>query len=246
MVLNPVYRGQARAGRDKDGDPIVNESAHDPIVSPAEWRAAQPKPGKSKRTSETALLTGIVYCATCGRKMLPDTARSVGGQNVRIYRCKPGAYASGECPGRARIMAREIEPFVKAAYRSYFDGLQSRYLEHRPDEPDLVPLETAVRKAQANLEAWDDAFDRDSDPDAFRAGRAKRQAALAEAEDALEAERSKVSRPTFTYDFLDAWDKMSTPQQRRWLSPFFERIVVSPGREPVEERVVLEWHPDAV
>src|SRR5207249_3129319 len=67
LITNPVYTGQARHGAE-----IVKEGAHPAIVTKAEWLAAQPKPGRSTRTDSGALLAGLLYCGTCGRKLTPS------------------------------------------------------------------------------------------------------------------------------------------------------------------------------
>src|SRR6266542_507918 len=73
IIRNPVYRGEAylRSQGNQAGD-FVNPDAHEPIVDAILWRKAQPTQGKPRRSSEGALLAGILRCACCGRKLSPS------------------------------------------------------------------------------------------------------------------------------------------------------------------------------
>jgi hypothetical protein len=128
--------------------------------------------------SEGRLLAGLCYCRTCERRLSPNVARSEVCEDVRIYRSKPGAFASGPCPNRARIMAREIEPIIVGNFRRALEFLQTKLVSVEPlEQVSTAALEAAVRRAQANLDAWDDAFDADFDPAAIGAGHEKRKRA---------------------------------------------------------------------
>src|SRR5207249_2441663 len=73
-----------------------------------------------------------------------------------------------------------IEPVYEAAALARLTELGPQFPD--PRGPDTAALDAAVERAKLDLQAWDDAFDADSDPEAFRRGRAKRRAALVEAE----------------------------------------------------------------
>ena len=52
---------------------VIYENTHEPIVDPETWQLAQHKKGTKTRIDTTGLanpLTGLVYCADCGEKML--------------------------------------------------------------------------------------------------------------------------------------------------------------------------------
>ena len=85
MIRNPVYKGWAhlRSKGKQDGD-IINEQAHQPIVDPLLWKAAQPPEGKPSRTTDGSLLSGLLRCACCGRKLTPSTSKQHS-----YYRCRP-------------------------------------------------------------------------------------------------------------------------------------------------------------
>jgi Recombinase len=76
IVRNPAYLGQARLGQ------FVKEGAHEPLVDPATWRAAQSAAGETTRGSEGALLAGVLLCTCCGRRMTPSLKDG-------RYRCRP-------------------------------------------------------------------------------------------------------------------------------------------------------------
>jgi site-specific DNA recombinase len=68
LVKNPVYLGQARSGN------VVNEHAHEAIVTRAEFDAAQAVhksllPQHDGSIASQAMLGGIVRCAGCGRPL---------------------------------------------------------------------------------------------------------------------------------------------------------------------------------
>ena len=89
ILHNPAYIGRVEWGRHttvsviEDGvkvkrrrksEPVVSESAHEPLVTRAVWDAVQHRTNKAapvRRTREMANpLSGILYCGICGRMMI--------------------------------------------------------------------------------------------------------------------------------------------------------------------------------
>ena len=96
LVKNPVYLGQARSGK------VVNDSAHEPIVSRAEFDAAQAVKKSvfaqhDGSVASQAMLGGLARCAGCGHtlKITGYTDRKSGERRATYY-CV-GQYASGTC-----------------------------------------------------------------------------------------------------------------------------------------------------
>jgi site-specific DNA recombinase len=112
LVKNRVYLGQARSGE------IVNDDAHPPIVTRAEFDAAQSvrKSLLSQRDgsiASQAMLGGIARCAGCGHTLkITGNTRKATGARYPIYYCT-GRYASGLCPARANIAAVELDNYVE-------------------------------------------------------------------------------------------------------------------------------------
>ena len=111
LVKNPVYLGQARSGK------IVKEHAHEPIVTRAEFDAAQAtknsllKPRDGSLASQ-ALLGGLARCAGCGH-----TLKITGNRRTR-----PAALPDlllrrplrvGLCPARASARASALDDYVE-------------------------------------------------------------------------------------------------------------------------------------
>jgi site-specific DNA recombinase len=88
MLSNRAYRGEAHAGD------LVNESAHEALVTEAQFRRAQGKGAQSQRTGRLAgkfLLGGFARCANCGSGLRLST----GGRKGRpFYYCRH--HACGE------------------------------------------------------------------------------------------------------------------------------------------------------
>src|SRR5262249_48969262 len=85
MIKNPVYLGQARSGRG------VKEGAHEPLVTRAEFDAAQAvKKSLFKQrdgsVASLAMLGGLARCAGCGHtlKVTGNTDRK-SGERYPVY-----------------------------------------------------------------------------------------------------------------------------------------------------------------
>src|SRR5262249_9446560 len=113
MIKNPVYLGQARSGK------VVNENAHEPLVTRAEFDAAQ-SVTKSLLTphdgslASDELLGGFAPGAGCGHALkFPGTPAKRTGERYPVYYCS-GRYASGICPARASVRASLLDDYVEA------------------------------------------------------------------------------------------------------------------------------------
>jgi DNA invertase Pin-like site-specific DNA recombinase len=156
VLTNHTYLGEIRWGSE------VREGAHDPIIDPALFHAAQhpnghrPAPTRS-RSAAPFLLAGILRCAGC-RHAMQGTYTSRG---VRIYRCTR-RHAGGRCQAPARVPADEIEARVLLAFWQLIDEIAVA-----PDDTDAIErvhelereLEAAERrlaevKSPAAQEAW--------------------------------------------------------------------------------------------
>jgi site-specific DNA recombinase len=88
-----------------DGWIISARLAHPPLVSEADFIAAQqvraargPAPGSGRLDERQYLLTGLLTCRTCGRRMEP-----VWSNGNAAYRCRHGhTSAAGPDPGRPK------------------------------------------------------------------------------------------------------------------------------------------------
>lgn len=114
VLRNPAYLGHARQGE------TVNVEAHEPIVTQAEFDAANQKRQPVERRAVTeiegvpvkasmadrALLRGIAVCANCGHNLRAGNGwlDRKTGERLPFYYC-PGRFTSGKCEHRANLSA---------------------------------------------------------------------------------------------------------------------------------------------
>jgi Recombinase/Recombinase zinc beta ribbon domain len=247
IIRNPVYKGWACLfSRGRQDEDIINPEAHEPIVDELLWKAAQPKEGKQRRTSEKAFLSGVLRCASCGRKLSPSANTS---QQHRYYRCRPRMVHGPECSAPANVNAAEIEALVT---RAFFDWLAYRPIGPAP--PDLAPFEQAVALAKAEEAKWKEAAIAGTvAPEvvgpAYDAAKARREQAEKQLFEARQAAGLDDERLTLA----ERWGTMTVPERRRALHAFEVVAYVERGRQPVDERVTIElrgspvadgWEPD--
>jgi len=249
IIRNPVYRGWAHllSKGKQDGD-IVNETAHQPIVDPLLWKAAQPKEGKPRRTSDGSLLSGVLRCACCGRKLTPSTSTRKG-KVYGYYRCRPRMVSGPECDAPASVPAAEVEALVT---RAFFDWMAYRPVGPAP--PDLAPFEQAVALAKADEAKWKEAALAGTvAPEvvgpAYDAAKARRE----EAEKLLFEARQTDGLDEERLTLAERWGTLTVPERRRALQAFEVVAYVERGRQPADERVTIElrgspvadgWEPD--
>jgi site-specific DNA recombinase len=261
MLKNPVYLGQARSGA------IVNEEAHEPLVTRAEFDAAQAarksvfKQRDGSLASE-AMLGGLARCAGCGHtlKITGNTDRK-RGQRYPIYYCT-GRYATGLCPARANARASLLDRYVEQQVLKALqeeDGLLAQAVaasEH---------VEVAAR-AVADAEHELDLFVNNPKllsllgERKFVEGVEVRQRALDQAREALAHARSQsaLAEELGDGDLVRAWPTLTIQEKRRLMHGLLDRVTVSRadrrGRhaKPIGERtqivlrgnVLLEPNPD--
>jgi site-specific DNA recombinase len=85
-TLRRLLRSRAYLGEAHYGD-LTKVDAHEPLVSPSIWAAAQPKPEAPRLPRRTFPLSGLARCATCGSPLVGTRA----GKGQRAYRCSAAA-----------------------------------------------------------------------------------------------------------------------------------------------------------
>src|SRR5215216_4829706 len=113
LIKNPIYLGQARSGK------VVKEGAHEPLVTRAEFDAAQSvKKSLFKQqdgsVASKAMLGGLARCAGCGHTLkITGNTDKKSGDRYPVYYCV-GRYAKGLCPARATVRAALLDAHVEA------------------------------------------------------------------------------------------------------------------------------------
>ncbi len=112
IVKHRVYLGEAHRGEN------VNPNAHEPIVTAAEWQAANAAPVRAAaRSKKPNLLGGIVRCAACRYVLAPNRPATYRPATYApSYRCRK-THAAGVCLEPANINMPKLDSYVEAVWR---------------------------------------------------------------------------------------------------------------------------------
>ena len=226
LIKNPVYLGQARSGK------IVNDEAHEPLVTRAEWDAAQGSRTLLRTSGDSlsarTLLKGIIRCAGCGHTLkIAGSLDKKSASRYPTYYCS-GRYAKGYCSARATIRASIVDNYVE---EQLLDALKA----------DGGPLATAVEASEHIEEAARQVAAAEHELDLFVTnpqlltvlgqetfvhGVEARQRALdqARAELAELRSRSALTEELPSGDLLAAWPQLTTEEKRRLLHGLLDRV----------------------
>lgn len=208
IIRNPAYRGEAYLrSKGKQAGDFVNPDAHEPVVDAVLWRQAQPKEGKPRRSADGALLSGVLRCASCGRRLSPSG---------HYYRCRPRMVTGPACPAPANAPTVEVEALVT---RDFLSAIA--YRPAAPTPPDLTPFEQAVALAKAKLADWQEAaLAGDVDPGKFAPVLAAREAELEQAQERLAEARRSAGLDIERVTLAERWDTLTVAERRRALQAF--------------------------
>jgi site-specific DNA recombinase len=247
LIKNPVYLGQARSGK------VVNDKAHEPLVTRAEWDAAQGgktllRSGAESLASKT-LLKGIIRCAGCGHTLkIAGSLDKKSGSRYPTYYCI-GRYAKGHCPSRATIRASRVDQFVEeqvlAALTS--EGGPLAQAVEASEKTEEAARTVAAAEHELDLFVTNPQLLSTIGQDKFMQGVDARQRALDEARAALAELRSQstLASELTSGDLLAAWPELTLQERRRLLHGLLDRVVLtrSAGRgakaTPVSERTQI-------
>jgi DNA invertase Pin-like site-specific DNA recombinase len=232
IIRNRVYMGHAYRGGQ------VNTEAHPPIVTVAEWHAANAAPVRAAaRGKKPNLLGGIARCAACRYVLAPGKSRFGGtGEDVLGYRCR-GTHTAGVCSEPASINARKLERHVEAVWRAQV--AREGFLVQE-DSTALQNASTALSAAEEELASFA------ADLTARRvlgAGYHDALAARAAAVDAARTEVKRASAGTATVENIERYDELSVNDRKRILGSSIDAVIVNRAhsRVPIEERVTILW-----
>jgi site-specific DNA recombinase len=244
IIRNRVYLGEARSGK------YVNPSAHEPIVSRAEWEAAQSaRPGASIRNGDGLLLAGLVRCAGCRYLVKADHMTDRDGGRLGLYRCR-ARHAAGECPARASTLARVLDPFVEQQFLTAL-GPKGPLAKASVSSRQLDAARQHVEATEAELVAY-----RDSGAasvigqESFLSGLQTRQRDLDEARSELAETRDRAgfsqALPAEPLALVEMWPSLTVTERRELLQAAIDAVVIRSGRNvPISDRVVILWRGQA-
>jgi site-specific DNA recombinase len=232
IIRNRVYMGHAYRGK------RVNPSAHEAIVTLAEWQAANLAPVRAaSRGKRPNLLGGIVRCAAC-RYVLAPGVSGWGSDSLSVpsYRCRK-THTAGVCPEPASINGQKLERHVEAVWRSQI--AHEEFLV-QPDSASLQSASDALSAAEEELAGFA------ADLTARRVlGRGYHQAlaARAAAVDAAQADLKRSTGGTATVENIQRYDELPVSDRKRILGSSIDAVIVkrAHSRVAVEDRVTILW-----
>lgn len=234
LIGRRTYLGEAWVGE------TVNAGAHDPLVSRAEWEAAQSRQPRAPRSGHESLLTGIVRCAACGALMTPG---SDGRRGYRRYDCQ-----NRVCLERSAISAARLDGHVEQLVLG--EAAAIRPVRGRPNSRPLRAGLAAVEQAEAELAAYRDGqLVSVIGQAAFAAGLAERAARVVGARETVAGLQRLVPLRQLDSRLVARWSAMSVVARREMLRAALERVEVrrahSRGKgTPVVDRVRVVWRGD--
>jgi hypothetical protein len=241
MIARRTYLGEAFQGA------VVNAEAHEPIVSRAEWEAAQAGGQRTPRRHDGAMLAGILRCSACGYTL---TRQSDGKRGYSNYNCRT-RHGAGICPEPAKISERRPNEHVEHAFLSWL-GRENITVEATAATDDVSSALARVEAAEAELVAYRDAgLVTVIGREAFVAGLSQRQNVLDEARRELEqARRADVALPVEPSQLLKTWPTLNTAEKGTILAAAIDAVAVRrsdlPGKaSTVADRMRIYWRGEA-
>lgn len=235
MFTKRIYVGElSRRG-------VTNKDACKPLVSEAEWQAAQiPVKKTAPRTRKENLLTGIIRCAGCRYAMTPSEASVMrGGKRhyIAVYRCRR-EHGAGRCPSPSSITRKSIEPYVEDAFRSEMAGTSlvaaqtGTDIEQAQDQLARLESELATFAADTTVrEALGEA--------AYHAAIQSRADGVAAARETLRSLASSTS----ILSGIESWDRLSVDERRRTLGGAIDAVFIRRG-SGADDRSLIVWAGD--
>jgi hypothetical protein len=234
ILKNRVYRGEAYRGEN------VNADAHPPIVSVAEWQAANLVPVRAiARGKRQSLLGGFVRCAGCRYLLAPhrvEESEQAGGR-APVYRCR-GTHIAGPCTAPASINGRKLDRYVERVWREQMAG-EALTVQH--DSEALQSATEKLSEAEAELQAFAaDVTLRRVLGDGYHAAVEARATAVNQAQ----AELQRALAPAAGGEVIESYDDLPVEDRRRILGSSIDAVIVRRADArvvPLEERVTILW-----
>lgn len=210
LVSNHVYLGEARQGE------IVNGTAHKPIVTRAEWEAAQSRAGAPARRSGS-LLSGLLVCGSCGHPLTRVSTLDYGCRKRR---------STGVCRAPVTVRIAPADKHVEAVYLEWAEDADTAEASERDGR--IGAALDQLEAAEVELAAYRDAnLVSVIGQDAYVSG-------LRERADRVDAARSRLAEAQATtlmpfphFDAPALWPRLSVPQKRLLIGAAVERVIVS-------------------
>jgi site-specific DNA recombinase len=228
LLRNRVYLGEARGGS------VQNADAHEPIVTQAEFDAAQAQvsllPAHDGSIASQAMLGGLLRCGGCGHTLkITGSLNRRTGRRVPIYYCV-GRYAKGLCTARASAGAATIDPYVEEQVLHVL-SLESGFVaEAIAASVELEQARREVEQAEHELDLYlaEPLLLSTLGRERFLEGAQSRRQALDDALAALEQLRAKgqLAEELISGDLLAAWPSLDVQEKRQLLHGLLEAVIL--------------------
>lgn len=226
MLANRAYLGEATVQSGRKGDPDIVTDNHPPLVTEAEFNAAQRSGTYHPRDGSIAgntRLAGLVYCASCGQRLRTGASGKPGARRAHYACTGPG------CSARVSVGAAQLDSYVETL-------LMQAAADHEPHVEAVILGDTryqdaldAVAEAQRRLTQFRDDVELVDllGQEGFKQGLRARKDALQLAREQLAAIRppddKQVSGKLMTFD------EALPGIERQVNARFIARVVVRPG-----------------
>jgi site-specific DNA recombinase len=215
LLKSRVVLGEIRFGK------LVNESAHEPIVDAATWRAAQSGELRGTRPCSQRLLArqGILRCGSCGARMVVGSQKQ-GPEPFYVYRCPSNDECSKRMTIGAEIAETVVVEYVRAALAD-MEGRASAEANVHEAERNLEQAQDALRAAVQMLTGLEDVD-----------GTREKLAELRQAKDdaAARLDRLGGAGVAVTVNASADWDRLNLDEQRALIRATIQSAIVGPGR----------------
>jgi DNA invertase Pin-like site-specific DNA recombinase len=223
IVKNEAYVGTLVLGRrSRRGQPGTIrrvENAWDPLVTPAEWRAAQSTQTVTRNGRMVAGIAGAVLrCSGCAQPM-----RMFGSKHGRRYYGCRRSSGTGRCPAPTNVSADAADDYVNDLLERQFEHGVLRVVRNARD---LDAARRAWVAAREHRKAWNRVQGTVEDEE-WLAERAVRAAAEAAALGVYEDLQHRAADVDDIPGDADAWHALDVAHQRRIASAVL-RVVVDP------------------
>lgn len=221
MLANRTYLGEIWYG----DECAPRELWHDPIVTEAQFEAAQSKHVRAPRPSRSeggSLLAGILTCGSCGD---PMTHGSIGHGKGGRYRCNRSS-SKTPCPKPVQVMATLADPVVEKLFRDW--ATPRTYNGETDGDGGLAAALDKLARAKSEVESYTTAVAALGDPELFAKGLALRVREVEHAQDAVDDIRGSGRIETVQASALEVWDAPDTTlaDRRKLLALAIDRAVV--------------------
>ena len=242
VVTRRAYLGEAHHGEH------VNPGAHEALVTPELWQAAQRRLLASRPArGEPGLLAGLVRCAACRYAMRPigeKPRRSRKGNYPGQYRCVMH-HSAGDCSAAASVSRDKLDAYVVAQFAAHLGDVAGQTLI---SAPEVEGAYERLQEAESELAAFRDDLRIRSvlGQDGFLAGLQARTSAVAATQQALDRAQAGAPSPDLGAS-LDDWESLSILERRALLRSGIDCIFVRRWRfnAPMNERALILWHGEA-